>query len=220
LNVLMKLTRGDSTRRTRFHSGRGTVMPLRAWFAVPLALWHRFRSRDDGPWLVPSATDELARLVTSASHILELGAGHSTPWFAARAASVRSFEHDGDWGDRVEGELRVQQLRNAQVEVIEPSEFIDAIARLPDDSVDVVLVDCAPVADRVACAAIAARKVRPGGYLVFDDSDRREYHQVDDVLDDWSVKRFCGLKPVPLVATETSIYRRPDVSNDVFRTRG
>jgi predicted O-methyltransferase YrrM len=184
-------------------------MPLRAWFAVPLALWQRLRSREDGPWLVPSATGELARLVTSASHVLELGAGRSTAWFAARAAFVRSFEHDRDWRDLVKGELRTQRLGNAEVDVLEPSEFLDAIARLPDESVDLVLVDCAPVADRVACAAVAARKVRPGGYLVFDDSDRREYRQVDDVLDGWSVKRFCGLKPVPLVATETSIYRRP-----------
>jgi hypothetical protein len=185
-------------------------MPFRAWFAMPLALWRRLRSREDGPWLVPSATNELAELVTPASHILELGSGHSTSWFATRAASVRSFEHDGDWGDRVKGELRAQRLRNAHVEVIDPSQFIDAIARLPDGSIDVALVDCAPVADRVACAAMAARKVRPGGYLVFDDSDRREYQQVDDVLDGWKVKRFCGVKSLPLVATETSIYRRPD----------
>jgi predicted O-methyltransferase YrrM len=194
-------------------------MPLRAWFGVPLALWRRFRSSEAEPWLVPSATAELAHLVTSASHILELGSGGSTSWFATRAASVRSFEHDRDWHDRVEGELRAQRLRNAQLEVLEPSEFVDAIARLPDESMDIVLVDCAQIADRVACAAAAARKVRPGGYLVFDDSDRREYQQVDEVLDNWSVKRFCGLKPVPLVATETSIYRRPRPPNDCFRAR-
>jgi hypothetical protein len=50
--------------------------------------------------------------------------------------------------------------------------------------------------------------VRPGGYIVLDDSDGAPYRGADQLLKGWAVKRFVGLKHFPLMAIETSIYRR------------
>jgi hypothetical protein len=56
---------------------------------------------------------------------------------------------------------------------------------------------------------LAAPKVRPGGLLALDDSDRAAYGDADSILEGWRVHRIVGVKPFPLSATETAIYERP-----------
>jgi hypothetical protein len=52
-------------------------------------------------------------------------------------------------------------------------------------------------------------KLTCGGLLVLDGSDRPAYRRVDRVLDSWPRRVFVGLKPYPLTASATAIYRRP-----------
>ncbi len=44
---------------------------------------------------------------------------------------------------------------------------------------------------------------------LLDDWDHPAYRRVDRVLDNWPRRVFIGLKPYPLTASETAIYRRP-----------
>jgi hypothetical protein len=211
--VAEKLVRGDASRRTRLHTARGDLIPASAWPAVPKACWRRARGKADGPWFVPTATRALAELLTPAWNVLELGAGRSTPWLAARAGFVTTFEDDAGWAATVRRDLETAGLAGrVALHVHPPGDFARAVRSLPDQSLDLVVVDCAASADRVACTTAAATKVRPGGFLLLDDSDRREYVPVEGVLADWPVRRFAGLKDQALVASETSLYRRPEMT--------
>jgi hypothetical protein len=53
------------------------------------------------------------------------------------------------------------------------------------------------------------KKVRPGGYLLLDDSDRPGYAEAYELLEGWRERRFTGVKDEWPEACETAIFRRP-----------
>ena len=59
------------------------------------------------------------------------------------------------------------------------------------------------------CVVAARSLVKPGGYLLLDDSDRPEYLEADHMLPGWGLRRVVGVRQFPLAATETTIYKRP-----------
>ena len=61
---------------------------------------------------------------------------------------------------------------------------------------------------RIDCLNPAMKKVRPGGYLLLDDSDRPGYAQAYGLLAGWRVRRFTGIKDEWPEACETTIFRR------------
>lgn len=87
--------------------------------------------------------------------------------------------------------------------------FRDVIQSFPDDSFDLVVVDCHRGSTRIECAAAAKEKVKPGAILLFDDTEDPNHAQAFSILRDWSVRRFVGVKSRPLMAVETAIFTRP-----------
>ena len=76
---------------------------------------------------------------------------------------------------------------------------------------DLVVVDFleSPDADRVDAVRAGRSKVRRGGYLLLDDSDRPAYADAFELLDGWRQRRFAGVKDGWPQAVETAIFRRP-----------
>ena len=89
--------------------------------------------------------------------------------------------------------------------------FVPELESLPDASFDLVVIDFleAPGAQRPDAVRAAMPKVRPGGYLLLDDSDRPAYAGVFELLSGWRLKRFVGVKDGWPQAVETAIFRRP-----------
>jgi hypothetical protein len=212
MNGFSKLLRGEPTKRTRFHTGRGVLMPRSAWLAMPSIMFQRVRAQpSDGPWMAPAAVARLDALIEPSWVVLEFGAGRSTTWYARRAARVTSVEDSPMWLQLVRQELVEKNLSNCQLELLDPDEYPAFADEFEDGSLDLVVVDSVErvTGDRLRCVAAAMRKVRPGQFLVLDDSDRPSYGGADRILSGWAVERFIGLKSFPFAATETSIYRRP-----------
>ena len=90
-------------------------------------------------------------------------------------------------------------------------DLVREVAALPEDSYDLVLIDFleSPDADRVDAVREAQVKVRPGGFLVLDDSDRPAYAPAFELLAGWRQRRFAGVKDGWPQAVETTIFRRP-----------
>ena len=63
-------------------------------------------------------------------------------------------------------------------------------------------------ATRIDCLHPATSKVRPGGYLLLDDSDRPGYAEAFELLASWRFRRFVGVKDGWPEACETGIFRR------------
>jgi hypothetical protein len=88
-------------------------------------------------------------------------------------------------------------------------EYVAAITEVPDGSLDIVIVDgiC-----RLDCVRKATSKLRPGGLLVVDDTDRDfigEGLPYVAELKGWSETREGGFKRRSPGFTETSFFRKP-----------
>jgi SAM-dependent methyltransferase len=198
------------TRAGRFHTAR-EAMPLSGWVRYPAA-WLRARTGriPERPWLVPASIGWLRRRVRADWSILELGAGRSTAWFARRAARMISLEDDEFWHSSTRVQLDEAGLTNADLRLRPVEDFPGEVASLPDDTFDLVVVDFleAPTVTRIDCLQPAMKKVRPGGYLLLDDSDRPGYAGAFELLAGWRFRRFVGVKDAWPEACETGIFRR------------
>lgn len=199
------------TRAGRFHTARGP-MRLSGWLRYPAARWRARRGEaPERPWIVPAAIGWLRRRIRSDWSILELGAGRSTLWFALRAGDVLSFEDNEYWADHTRQRLRDAGLGNVDLRVRPVEELPDAVAALPEAAFDLVVMDFleSPEVSRVDALGPAMTKVRPGGHLLLDDSDRPGYAESYEMLAGWKERRFTGIKDEWPEACETTIFRRP-----------
>ena len=187
-------------------------MGLSGWLHYPAA-WYRARYNrtPERPWIVPTAIGFLRRQIRSDWSVLELGAGRSTPWFARRAGRVVSFEDNEFWADQTRSRLERLGLGNVELRVGPVEALPDEVGALPDASFDLVVVDFleSPAATRIDVLKPAMKKVRPGGWLLLDDSDRPGYAPAYDLLAGWRERRFSGIKDGWPEACETTVFRRP-----------
>jgi SAM-dependent methyltransferase len=187
-------------------------MGLSGWLRYPAAWWRARGARTpERPWIVPAAVGWVSRRIRSDWSVLELGAGRSTVWFARRAGRVLSFEDNEFWAGQTRVRLRELGLGNVELRVGPVEELPDAAAALPDASFDLVVVDFleAPAVTRVDVLKPTMKKVKPGGLLLLDDSDRPGYAQAFELLEGWRFRKFVGVKDEWPEACETGIFRRP-----------
>jgi SAM-dependent methyltransferase len=191
---------------------RGESLSAAECRRLPWAMVQRVMGRlPPKPWIASSAISWLDDAITPEWAVFEFGSGHSTEWYARRADSVVSVEDDVTWCARVRERLRSSGLTNYSLIHTELDDFPSAVGSYPIGSFDLVVVDSSENdrTSRLDCIAAARHAVKPGGYLLLDDSDRPRYSGADAILPGWSVRRFVGLKSYPLAVTETSVYRRP-----------
>ena len=125
------------------------------------------------PWLTYPAIHLLqARLPAEPFSVFEYGAGASTLWWAGRAASVTSVEHDEAWfSSLVAGLPRTARLTH--VPLTDPEAYDKAILA-ESRNYDVVVIDGRR---RVECSQYVPGRLTPRGIVIWDNSDRERYAQ-------------------------------------------
>ena len=205
--------RGEPGRRTRFHTFRGDLIQQGEWPRLPLQIWRGLHDRlPPEPWISPPATRFLDRSLQPSWDALELGAGNSTAWLWRRVGTLISAESDHGWAQKVREQLDAADPARWRLELVPIERMPSFAAALADDSLDFALIDHrdTPETSRADSVEAVREKLRPGGLLVLDDSDRSRYRPVDQLLRGWAVRRFAGIKARPVgIAVETSIYARP-----------
>lgn len=151
------------------------------------------------------------------ARVFEYGGGGSSLWLHDHGARLTVVEHHPEWS-RV-----LRNLLPSGIELIEapPSKageivsavgdgffdnYVGAIEQYPDNSFDLVIVDGRA---RVDCVARARWKVRPGGYLLLDDSDRPRYEAACRSMSAWHARSVRGLKIGSNFPATTTIWERP-----------
>lgn len=129
------------------------------------------RMNPEYPWLTPAACRILDDLLRPSDIGIEFGSGRSTLWLARKISHITSIEHDTIWHERVASSLREHSIDNCDLRLVtdRASYAVDALNQRPDHSLDLVIVDGV---ERSACALNSLRKIKPGGILVLDDSQR------------------------------------------------
>lgn len=123
------------------------------------------------PWLTYPAIKLLAdRLPPLPFTVFEFGAGASTQWWAQRAQSIISIEHDANWYES----LRNTLPENAElwhIPLSAPDEYDTAI-QSTQRKFDVVVIDGRR---RVECSRYVEPHLSDRGVVIWDNSDRPRY---------------------------------------------
>jgi predicted O-methyltransferase YrrM len=148
----------------------------------------------------------IERILDNGGNVFEFGSGHSTLWFA-EFCNVVSVEHDQEWYDEVMGALGNTRYE-ATVHLVFEDEIADSIENYGD--FDLILVDC--LADqRTRAARLAMSHVKPGGWILLDDSHWPSLAQARKLLSAWPPATVSGAHR-RLDGTvrnhQTSLYRR------------
>jgi hypothetical protein len=230
----------EFTRRATKHAMQGhgladAIRHLRPWWASFAPGCGPFDS--ELPWISFAAIDRLRSVLRPDMTVFEYGSGGSTLFWARRVAHVHSIEHDPEWFSRVRDAVAVRGLTNVSLELREPSRpekaidndpadpdgyasdderyrgssferYARSIEACPDGSLDVVMIDGRA---RPSCFKHGHPKVRPGGYLILDNSERSYYHQILDDLHDagWRRYDFFGPPPALVDFCRTTFFVKP-----------
>ena len=187
------------------------------------------------PWLTFPAVQFLKRSVRPHLRVFEFGSGASTIFFGLRCKEIYSIEHDITWAEKVKVSLRELGISNCRLRYVPPEAaqlagdytyrshfpgyehqsfeiYAKSIDEHPDGSLDLVLVDGRA---REACIKHAIIKVRPGGMLILDNTERSRYNQAAlEVPKAWNRLSFPGPSAGAEFFTETTVWIAPGLPDD------
>jgi hypothetical protein len=116
------------------------------------------------PLMSYSLIEYLLGLDLSSFDLLELGGGGSTPFWASRTKSVLTLETDAQW----HRSMQSRRIPNVEVRLSAPGTLANDMLEL-GRSFDVIVIDAS--ANRCTLAGRAVRTLRPGGFIILDNSD-------------------------------------------------
>jgi predicted O-methyltransferase YrrM len=170
MTFIQKLARADMLRKSRFHDEKGNLVDLAGWIYLPLAYRSAalkfFGYRPGVPWISYRARKLIDQMIRPDWRMVEFGSGMSTLWFAKRCGFIHSIESDPAWYDLVSRQLAGMSNVRYEKRTIESYVNLDDY---PDQSLDFSLIDGAV---RSACARSVVPKIKPGGFVYFDNSDK------------------------------------------------
>lgn len=133
------------------------------------------------PAISTAATEYFESILLPSYDVFEWGTGGSTLWLAERVHHVVSIENVPAWQAYIAYCAAGAMLGNIQFLLFDwqkgrPNRDVmlflydHAIDAFPDESFDVVFSDGWDIS-RKGCAPLAVRKLKPGGWLVQDDTN-------------------------------------------------
>jgi hypothetical protein len=189
------------------------------------------------PWVTISALLWLDSFITRDSRVFEWGTGGSTLYWGERVRAVTSVEHDRSWFEKTACAIASSQLTNCDLRLREPEgagnscrlhssahdatyesafpsyesssfkHYVTEIDVFPDSFFDLISVDGRA---RPSCLIHAVRKVKPGGALMLDNSERSRYQASFELFRSWRRHDFAGPGVGPTFGVWcTTIWERP-----------
>ena len=194
---------------------------LRPIFKVYYSIFFLFHP--NCPWTTPASIIVFKKLLSDKMTALEFGSGKSTIFLAKRTKHLVSVEHDERWYKLVKYDLKIQNFDNVDYRFIPKNEMLigdlhsqyrptsfpiyniskdfffrsefhsyyEFVKEFPDQYFDFILVAGRA---RVECLVNSIDKLKPGGMMVLDNSNRKKYQPVVNLLSDWpNVRTTTGL---------------------------
>ena len=186
-------------------------------YTIRLVLYRIYEwQHPDEPWIALGAVKFCAQQIDPNGDALEWGSGRSTIWFARRVKHLISIEHDRSWYEKVRRSMEAASVTNIDYRLIPLEHPIDAPTvptydiqpayvracnELADQSLNLVVIDGHY---RQACVASCLAKLKPGGLLLVDNTDRLSLGEWG-VPPDWPI-----VHQSRNVRTQTTIWRKPN----------
>ena len=136
----------------------------------PKNLMPKYMSTDGRPHINMAAFEFVEKIIGTDTVMLETGAGSSTVWFAERVKSIVSFETNKDWYHLVYHLIAEKELKNVDLR-FDPTYPTQGPTNIKGPF-DLAFIDGR---GRVLSLIRIAEHIKPGGYIILDDSQRWEY---------------------------------------------
>lgn len=167
---------------------------------------------DSTPWLSPVSIEFFREYLNGTQTGAEFGSGSSTVFFAPRSKHFVSVEHYKPWFDKVTNLLKERKISNVDYLFVEKQEpdstlstaemfpgisgledyeyrkdyvnYFQALDAYPDEYFDFILVDGRA---RPECVFSSLPKLKSGGLMILDNSERARYKVVFSYLETWEM---------------------------------
>jgi hypothetical protein len=168
------------------------------------------------PWINYVIIQFLHHYLKPGMRVLEFGAGGSSVFFLKRKVNLFSIEHKNSWLIEVQRILSPKQLKNwvphysrssnsnDQTPVAE--DYLSNIESIADSSIEIALIDGR---NRVECIRQSISKIKPGGCIILDNSDRPAYAIAYQLLNKWSLKETTCITNASNHVTPATIWFKP-----------
>lgn len=163
------------------------------------------KNKDPIPWMTLPFINFIEQRLNRDLSVFEYGSGSSTHYLASKVGEVFSVEHDIEWFNLIQEEVR--NLTNAHIlyEKLEyGGDYSNKINSL-DRKFDLVIVDGR---DRVNCCLNSIHSLSDRGVIILDDSERDDYTEALDFLKNRNMRRidFWGIAPGLCYKKATSVF--------------
>ncbi len=159
------------------------------------------------PWITYPALDFIRKRITPNLTVFEYGSGGSTIWWANRVKNVVSVEHDREWYEKIKS-IHNNNVNLRHINLIYGGEYSKSV-RECGVHFDIIVVDGR---DRVSCIKQSVDFLKPNGIIILDNSDRVEYIDAINFLQNKGFRsiEFVGFCPIVNLKSETSIFYRSE----------
>jgi len=177
---------------------------------------------DEMPWIVYRAFHLLDSIIKPDMRVFEYGMGGSTLYFSKKVMEVISVDNNNEWYQKVSTILAEKKIQNTQIYLKEgvlvsedlkrntgnPNDYASfymkscqnlsfenyakTIEQYPDNYFDIVFIDGRA---RNSCCMHALKKIKKGGYIILDNSERGDYKYIHNSLHSWNSTHFYGMGP-------------------------
>lgn len=156
------------------------------------------------PWMTYASLGFIEPRLRPDMAVFEFGCGSSTLWWAQRVRQVVSCEHDRQWFELTLALVpeNVSLVLATRDEQRYSREILAHKSRF-----DIIVIDGR---DRVRCARNSLDALRPGGVILWDNSDRDHYKPGYEFLHAHGFRRidFVGMGPINNYGWSTSVFYR------------
>ena len=153
------------------------------------------------PWMSYNSIFALDSIIKKDFNILETGSGGSTFFFLKRCKTLLTLEHDTNWIEKLKLPEAISYKKRAWKLIhrnlksdskSRNSPYLEFLNSLDNECFDMICIDGRL---RNESLIIAIKKVKEGGFILLDNSDRKEYRNGIDLLDSskFSKRIFSGL---------------------------
>jgi len=179
MQIINKIVTGGEAHKSRFHDEKGNLLDLGGFVYLPHCLATTTLRLTIGyrpvlPWLSYRAIEQLDKLLRPDQTMLEWGSGMSTLWFAQRVGHLTSIEDYQPWYEKVK--LTLTSINNVDYQFKTDDHYFN-LDQYPNETFDFILIDGS---QRGNCAKSAITKIKSGGYIYLDNSDKHSTEEGGD----------------------------------------
>jgi len=159
------------------------------------------------PWVTYPFIDFIEKRLSKQMNIFEYGSGNSTFYYANKANSITSVEHDKDWFNKISDSMPNNSKLIYQ-ELVYGGEY-SSMARAQKQNYHLIIVDGR---DRVNCIKNSLDSLAVDGVMVLDDSEREDYINGYELLINNGFKSidFWGISPGLFYKKCTTLFYRKE----------